>query len=72
MTFENMRESVCMEGNCLLPSVANGVGVGCKRASDNAQAVVVAALVELQFGTGQSCAKNSTVLAMCSAQVSGM
>ena len=72
MTFEKMRESVFIAANCLSPSVANGVGVGCKRASANAQAAVVAALVELPSGTGQLCGKNSTVLAMRSAQVHGI
>ena len=67
MTFEKMRESVCMTVNCLSPSIANGVGVGCKRALANARAVVVAELVELPAGTGQSCGKNSTVLEMRSA-----
>ena len=56
-----------MAANCWLPSIENGVGVGCKRASANARAAVVAALVELPAGTGQSCGKNSTVLAMRSA-----
>ena len=72
VTFEKMRESVCMASNCLSPSVANGVGVGCKRAPANARAAVVAALVEMPAGAGQSCGKNSTVLAMCSAQVRGI
>ena len=52
VTFEKMRESVCMTVNCLSPSIANGVGVGCKRASANARAVVVAELVELPAGDG--------------------
>ena len=56
-----------MAANCSLPSVANGVGVGCKRASANAHTAVVAALVELPSGTGQSCGKYSTVLAVRSA-----
>ena len=34
-------------------SVANGVGVGCKRALASAQADVVAALVELPGGMGK-------------------
>ena len=72
VTFEKMRESVCMAANCLSLSVAKGVGVGCKRASANAQAAVVAALVEMLAGTGQSCGKNSTFLAMHSARVRGM
>ena len=72
VTFEKMRKSVCMAENCSLPSVANGVGVGCKRASANARAAVVVALVELPAGTGQPYGKNSTVLAMCSARVHGM
>ena len=67
VTFEKMRESFCMAENFSSPSFANGVGVGCKRASGNAQAAVVVVLVELPDGTGQSCGKNSTVLAMCSA-----
>ena len=67
VTFEKIRESVCMVENCSSPSVENGVGVGCKRASANARAAVVAALFELPAGTWQSCGKNSTVLAMCSA-----
>ena len=53
VTFENMRESVCMVANCSSPSVAKGVGVGCERDSANARATVVAALVELLAGTGQ-------------------
>ena len=72
VTFEKMREIVCMASNCLSPSVANGVGVGCKRALANAHVAVVAALVDLPDGTGQSCGKNSTVLAMRSARVCGM
>ena len=72
MTFEKMRESVCMVANFLSPSVANGVGVGCKRASASARTAAVAVLVELPAGTGKSCGKNSTVLAMRSAQVRGM
>ena len=36
------------------PSVANGVGVGCKKALASARAAVVAALVELTDGTGKS------------------
>ena len=67
VTFENLRESVCMAENCLSPRVANGVGVGCKKASANARAAVLAALVELMAGTGQLCGKNSTFLAMRSA-----
>ena len=70
--FEKMRESVCMAENFSSPSVANGVGVRCKRALANAWAAVVVALVELQAGTGQSCGKNSTVLALRSARVRGM
>ena len=72
VNFEKMRESVCMAENFSSPSVANRVGFGCKRASANARSAVVAALVELPAGTGQSCGKNSTVLAMRSAQVRGM
>ena len=64
VTFENMRASVCMAANCSSPSVANRVGVGYERDSANARAAVVAALVELTAGTGQSCGKKSTVLAM--------
>ena len=67
VTFEKMHESVCMADNCSSPSVANGVGVGYKRASANVRAAVVAALVELPAGTGQSCGENSTVLVMRSA-----
>ena len=40
VTFEKIRESVFMAANCSLPSVANGVGVGCKRASANVQVAV--------------------------------
>ena len=72
VTFEKMRASVCMAENCSPPSVSNGVGVGFKRASASAQAAVVAALVDLPAVTGQSWGKNSTVLAMHSAQVRGM
>ena len=72
VAFDKMHESVCMAENFSSPSVANGVGVVCKRALANAQAAVVAALVELPDGTGQSCGKNSTVLAMRSTQVRGM
>ena len=72
VTFEKMRESVCMAVNCSSPSVANGVEVGCKRALANARAAVVAALVELPDGMGQSCGKNSIVFAMRSARVCGM
>ena len=56
----------------LSPSVANRVEVGCKRASASARAAMVAALVELQDGTGQLWGKNYTVLAMRSARVCGM
>ena len=72
VTFEKMCEIFCMAANCLLPRFANGVRVGCKRASSNVRASVVAALVELPAGTGKSCGKNSTVLAMRSARVRGM
>ena len=72
VTFDKMCESVCMAANCLSPSVAKGVGVGCNRASANARAAVVVSLVERLAGTGQSCGKNSTVLAMLSARVRGM
>ena len=72
VTFEKMHESVCMEADYLSPRVANGVGVGCKRSLANARAAVVAALVELPSGTGQSCGKYATVLAMRSARVRGM
>ena len=72
VTFKKMRESVCMAASYSLTSVANRVGVWCKRASANALAAVVAALVELPSGTGQSCGKNSTVFEMCSARVRGM
>ena len=54
VTLEKMQESVWMAANGLSPSVANGVGVGCKRASAIARAAAVAALVELPDGTGQS------------------
>ena len=56
--LEKMRESFLMAENCLLRSVANGVGVGCNRASESARAASVAALVELSDGTGQSWGKN--------------
>ena len=71
VTFEMMRESVCMAANCLLPRVANGVEVGGRRASANARAAVVAALVEIPAGMGQWCGNNSTVLEMRYAQVRG-
>ena len=67
VTFEKMRESVCMAANCSSPSVANGVLVGCKRTSANVRAAVVAALVQLLARTGKSCGKKPTVLAMRSA-----
>ena len=54
VTLEEMRESVWMAENLASPSVANGVRVGCKRSSVSAQAAVVAALMELPDGTGQS------------------
>ena len=72
VTFEKIRESVCMAVNFSLPRVANGIGVGCKRALANAQAAMVAALVELPAGTGQLCGENYTVLEMRSARVYGM
>ena len=72
VTFEKMRESVCMAANCSSSSVANGVGVRCKRASANAQVAVVAALVEMLAGMGQSCGKKSTVLEMRYERVCGM
>ena len=72
VTFEKMRKSVCMAENFSLPSVVNGVGVVCKRALANARAAVVAALVELPAGMGQSCGKNSTVLEMRSERVCEM
>ena len=52
VTFEKMCESFCMAENCSSPSVANGVGVGCKRASANTRVAVVAALVEVPVGVG--------------------
>ena len=54
VTLEKMRESVWMASDLSSPSVANGVGVGCKRALASARAAVVAALVELTDGTGKS------------------
>ena len=72
VTFEKLRKSVCMAANCSSPSVAKGIGVGCKKASSKARADVVAALVEPPAGTGQSCGENSTVLTMRSARVRGM
>ena len=72
VTLEKMRESVWMAANLSLPSVENGVGVGCKRASASALAAAVAALVELLARTGQSCGENSTVLVIRSARVRGM
>ena len=72
VTFEKMRESVCMEANLSSPSVANGVGIGCKRASANARAAVGVAIVELPDGMGQSYEKKFTVLAMRSELVRGM
>ena len=70
--LEKMRESVWMEDNWLLPSVENGVGFGCKRASASVRAAALAALGQLPEGTGQSWGRNSTVLAMRSARVHGM
>ena len=72
VTLEKMRDSFCMAANFSSPRVANGVGVGYKRALADARAAVVAALVDLPAGTGQSCGKNSTVLLMHSSQVRGM
>ena len=54
VTLEKMWESVWMAVNLLLPIIANGFGVGCKRASAIAQEVMVTALVELPDGMGQS------------------
>ena len=53
VTFEKIRDSVCIAANCSPPIVAKGVGFGCKRASANVRAAVVAALVELLDRTGQ-------------------
>ena len=72
VTFEKMRESVCIAESCSSPSVAKGVGVGCKTSLSNARADVVAELLELQAGTGQSCGKNSNFLAIRSVRVRGM
>ena len=72
VTLEKMREVVWMAVNCLSPSVANGVGVGCKRALASVWAPSVAALVELPDEMGQSWGGNSTVLAMHYAWVHGM
>ena len=72
VTLEKMRESVWITDNFSLPSVANGVGVGCKRVSASAREAAVAALVELPDGRGQSWGENSTVLAMRSARIRGM
>ena len=72
MTLEKMRESVWMAENLFSPSVANGVGVGCKRPSEIAWAAVVVALMELPDRTGQLWGENSTVLAIRSARVCGM
>ena len=69
VTLEKLRDSVWMAANWSSPSVANGVGVGCKRASASAGAAAVAALVELPDGTEQSCGENSTVLAIRYARV---
>ena len=66
-----MRYSVWMAANLSPPSVGNRVGVECKRAPASAQAAVVAALVEIPDGTGQSWGGNSTILAMRSAWVRG-
>ena len=52
--LEKIRESVWMAENLSSPRVANGVGVGCKRDLASAWAAVVAPLVELPDGTGQS------------------
>ena len=54
VTLEKMQESVWVAANSSSPSIANGVGVECKRASASARAAAVAALVELPDGTGQS------------------
>ena len=54
VTLEKMWESAFMAENLSSPRVANGVGVGCNRASLSVRAEVVAALVELLNGTGQS------------------
>ena len=59
----------CLDGSELI--APHGVGVECKRAQASAQAAVVAALVELPDGTGQSWGENSTILAMRSARVRG-
>ena len=45
VTLDNMREIVWMAENWSFPSLANGVGVGFKRASASARADAVAALV---------------------------
>ena len=54
VTLEKMQESVWMAANWSSPSVANGVGAGCKRVSFSARAAAVAALVEMTDGTGHS------------------
>ena len=53
VTLEKMQESVWMASKLLSPSVANGVGVGWKRASASARAAVMEALVEKPDWTGQ-------------------
>ena len=53
VTLEKIRESAWMEANISSPRVANGVGVGYKRALASARAAAVAALVELMDGMGQ-------------------
>ena len=58
VTLEKMREGLWMAENGSSPSVANGVGVGCKRALASVQAAAVAALLELLDGTGQSWGNN--------------
>ena len=54
VTLEKMRESVWMADNLLSQRVANGVEVRCRRTSASARAAVVAALMDLLNGMGQS------------------
>ena len=51
VTLEKIQESAWMAANLSSPRVANGVGVGCKRALAIARAASVAALVELLAGS---------------------
>ena len=71
--MENILDNAVIARSWSSPTVAKGAaGAGLERASARARAALVAASIEEVLGTGQSCGKNSTVLATRSARVFGI